>query len=66
MIFKQFLSSFGGERVREGLEFDCDPHVGLRNWRAVRSRAGAWSSLFVYVGGFSVLLNCLSQIEVCR
>ena len=66
MIFKQFLSSFGGERVTEGEGvIVTPPRLSETGERREAERVG-WSSLFVCVGSFSVLLNCLSQIEVRR
>ena len=43
---------------------DCDtPRVSGTGERREAER-GAWSRLLVCFGSFSVLLNCLSQIEV--
>ena len=74
VIFKQFMSSFGGEPVKEGLECYSDPPPAIVTSPRV-SEAGerreaerrAWSRLFVCGGGsFRVLLSCLSQIKVRR
>ncbi len=71
MIFKQFLSSFGGERGKEG-GCDSDPPPAIVTPPRVcgtgeqrGAEREAWSSC-LFVGSFSVLLNCLCQIEVRR